>query len=120
MGKKKRRLLSPKFANWRKANGIGVDAATKTVEPAIEEDKVKVEEPVVEAIADVEPAKEPVAVIETVEEPVVEKPALKQEPKNTTVRKTSAKKTTSSTTKKTTSTIRRKRTTKAKPTTTDI
>lgn len=116
MGKKKRRLLSPKFANWRKANGIGVDAATKNVEPAIEEDKVKVEEPVVEAIVDVEPVKEPVAVVETVEEPVVEEKQV-EKPKTT---RSSTKKTTSSTTKKTTSTTRRKRTTKAKPTTTDI
>ena len=114
MGKKKRRLLSPKFANWRKANGIGVDTATKTVEPAIEEDKVKVAEPVVETVE--EPVKEPVAVVETIEEPVVEEKQV-EKPKTT---RSSTKKTTSSTTKKTTSTTRRKRTTKAKPTTTDI
>ena len=107
MGKKKRRLLSPKFANWRKANGIGVKS-TPVVEEKTEEAKAPEPEVVLEK-------KEPVV------EKIIEEPKpIEEKPKAKARRKTTTKKATTSTAKKTTTNTRRKRTAKAKPTTTDI
>jgi len=94
VGKKKRKLLSPKFAKWRKINGLDVDVKPT---PAVEEKTEEVKIP------------EPEVVLEK-QEPAVDIPA--KETKTKPRRKT--------TTNKATITTRRKRTTKAKPTTTDI
>ena len=95
MGKKKRRLLSPKFANWRKANGIGVKSA-----PVVEEKTEEVKTPKSEVTLEKQ---------ESVPEKIVEQPK--------TTKKTTTKK---PTTKKTTTTTRKRRTTKAKAETSDI
>ena len=95
MGKKKRRLFSPKFANWRKANGVGVKQT-----------------PVVEEKAEVAKAPKPEAALEK-KEPAAKEAAEK--PKTT--KKTTAKK---PITKKTTTATRKRRATKAKVETSDI
>ena len=108
MGKKARKLRSPKYA--RKASALRETFArinnhtTETTTPVVEE---TVEE-TVEAVVQIT---EPEPVVET-PAPVIKKTnALKATAKKTTTRKTTTKK---PTTKKTTTTSRKRRTTKAK------
>jgi hypothetical protein len=125
VGKKKRRLLSPKFANWRKANGI--ESKRGVIEIDMSSGQEISEEETVEVVTNTTPE-------ETVEEVVVPTPEPQlqtiqveeekvnglKETKTTRSRKKSTTTTKKETTTKKSTTTRRRRTSKAKTTTSDI
>tara|TARA_B100001758_G_C18048731_1_gene422007 strand:- start:243 stop:575 length:333 start_codon:yes stop_codon:yes gene_type:complete len=107
MGKKARKLRSPKYARkasalretFARINNKTTETTTETTTPVVEEN---VEE-VVEAVVQIT---EPEPVVET-PAPVIKKPNALKAPTKTTITKKPA-------TKKTTTTTRKRRTTKAK------
>ena len=88
MGKKKRRLFSPKFANWRKKSGL-----VQVEEPKVEEPKVEepvIEKPKVEESTAEEPkVEQPVVEVTIAEEPEVKTPAKEKKPTTRHRRRTS-------------------------------